>query len=215
MPRNRVPSWWVTLHQAKTCLGEESSGLLCGNVGRGWETRLRPDQVRTELQRVLNEEDSTHPKRAHLPYDPSQDREQSHEKKTQDVHLGEFRRCQGWRKGILGAEGGFKPHPVEWQWPGISHETHRNTCARERGFIRPLLFPGRLTQKGNMCGEILIIQIFENHLPNSKETVIFQYSPYYQNDYSIYVFYNMWTFSDIKTPLKWSVYYMVTLSPTT
>ena len=59
-----------------------------------------------------NEEDPTHPERAHLPDDPSQT-EQSHKKKTEDV--GKFRRCQGRRKGILGAEGGFKPHPVERQ----------------------------------------------------------------------------------------------------
>ena len=68
---------------------------------------------------------------------------------------GRIQEVPGKKKGHpggWGVEGGFKPHPVEWQWPGISHGTHRNTWAREREFIRPLLLPGRPTQKGNMWG---------------------------------------------------------------
>ena len=68
--------------------------------------------------------------------------------RIQEVPGKEKRHPGGW-----GVEGGFKPHPVEWQWPGISHGTHRNTWAREREFIRPLLLPGRPTQKGNMWGD--------------------------------------------------------------
>ena len=48
-----------------------------------------------------------------------------------------------------------------------------------RGNLSGLCFFQEDRHRRETCGEILIIQIFENHLPNSKETVIFQYLPYY------------------------------------
>ena len=120
------------------------------------------------------------PPRGHA-YQITRLREQSHKKKTQDVHLGEFRRCQGRRNGILGAEG-WRVASSHTLWSDSDLESVTGPTGIRgpgRGNLSGLCFFQKDRHRRETCGEILIIQIFENHLPNSKETVIFQYSPYY------------------------------------
>lgn len=71
--------------------------------------------------------------------------------------------------------------------------------ARARGFIMPLLSPGRLTPR-NVYREIIVIQIFENNLPNSMETdrMILKYL----YNYYVYVLDDTQILSGIMKPLE-------------
>lgn len=177
MPRNRVPSWWVTLHQAKTCLGEESSWSSVWKCGGGGEKHVRPDQVRTELHRGSKWGKPNPPKEGHLPYDPSQDREQSHKRKPKtSTWENSGGRCQGRRKGILGAEGWLPSHTL---WSDSDLESVTGPQEMGRGIYQAFAFSRKTDTEETCVGRYWSFKYLRNHLPNSKETVIFQYLPYY------------------------------------
>lgn len=117
-------------------LWERTALVLCvANVGRGWETWLRPGQVKTEFQRVLQEEERGDLYRMTPVETPeTQNRATKWNTTTStwespgatwERQRGSWERQRGsWGLGGKGTAAGFKAHPVEWQWPGITRRTH-------------------------------------------------------------------------------------------
>lgn len=85
--------------------GESPCPFSVANGDRGWETWLRPDQIKTEFQRVLHEVDPTHPERWNLQMTCVEMSEtQARKKENQNHHLQKLR--SRLQKGKGDPEGG-------------------------------------------------------------------------------------------------------------
>ena len=130
--------------------------------------------------------------RAHLPNNPSQTENRATKRKPKTSTWENSGGAREEERASWGLRGGGWLQAIPC---GVTVTWNQSWDPQEyvgqgEGIYQAFASSRKTDTEGKHVGKILIIQIFENHLPNSKETVIFQYSPYYQNDYSIYVFYN-------------------------